>query len=163
MIKSAYNRARSSVSGKRTVLVLALVCVLWVGAYGLRAQPSGDYQVIRGFEVPEFDRDNRLRSKLFGELARILPSGLVDITSMRIDFFNDDREVEMRVTAETCLYDRVTRSAESETRVRIARPNMIISGQGFTWNAEDGKFEIHDDARVVLKGALASAEKEGLQ
>ncbi len=155
--------SRYRATGKTVAMALAVVTVLIVCERAIKAQPAGDYQVIRGFEVPEFDRENRLRSKLFGEFARILPSGLVDITSMRIDFYNDDREVEMRVSAETCVYDRITRSAESDTRVRIARPNMIISGQGFKWNAEDGQFEIHDDAKVVLKGALASAEKEGFQ
>lgn len=128
-----------------------------------QAQPGATYQTIRGFEVPEFDRENRLKSKLFGEFARILPSGLVDITKMRIDFFDTDREVNMRVTADTCLYDRVTRNAESDTRVRIARQRMIITGEGFRWNAENGQFEIHEDAKVVLKGALRSAEGEGFQ
>lgn len=124
---------------------------------------GGEIQTIRGFEMPEFDRDNRLRSRLMGELARIMPSGQVDIEKMRIDFYDDNREVEMQVTAETCLYDRQSRNAESDTRVRIARQNMIITGKGFIWNADDGLFEIHEDAKVVIEGAdrVGDTKKEG--
>ncbi len=146
------------------MVILATAAALWLlFEQDLDAQPAGDYQTIRGFEVPEFDRDNRLRSRLFGDFARIMPNGLVDITGMRIDFYDDDRRVEMRITAETCMYDRVSRNAESDTRVRIARENMIITGEGFKWEAGDGRFEIHDDARVVLKGALRSVEQGGFQ
>lgn len=137
-------RLKSSRMAFAGILVLFLVLPL------MAQMREGD-QFIRGFEVPEFDRDNRLRSKLFGELARLLPSGLVDITKMRIDFFDDNREVEMRVTADTCLYDRNTRDASSDTAIRIARENMIITGVGFHFQAAEGRFEIHDQAKVVLK------------
>ena len=127
------------------------------------AYADGEIQTIRGFEMPEFDRDNRLRSRLMGELARIMPSGQVDIEKMRIDFYDDNREVEMQVTAETCLYDRESRNAESDTHVRIARQNMIITGKGFIWKADDGLFEIHEDAKVVIEGAgmVGGTNEEG--
>ena len=131
------------------------LCVLglWVAAVvPAGAQASAGVQTIRGFEVPEFDRNNILRSMLYGELARLLPSGVVDITGMRIDFYNDQREVEMRLTADTCRYERATGNAESDGRVRMARDNMIVTGEGFTWNTEDGVFQIFDDAKVVLSG-----------
>ncbi len=158
-------RARAGRRGYPLKIAMAAViaaawCVLYSDA---PAQQGGGQQTISGFEVPEFDQDNRLRSRLFGDFARILPSGLVDITRMRIDFYDDDREVEMRITAASCLYDRSSRNATGESSVRIARENMIITGQGFTWLANEGKFEIHDDAKVVLQGALRSAEQGGFQ
>lgn len=131
-------------------LIAGFLCSisLRVAAQGRMGQ---DVQTIRGFEVPEFDRENRLQSRLFGDFARILPSGMVDITGMRIDFYDENREVEMRVTAEQCLYDRDTRHASSDTRIRIARENMIITGKGFVWDAEEERFEIHEDVKVVFR------------
>ena len=125
----------------------------------LQAPFAQEAQTIQGFEVPEFDRENRLRSMLFGDFARLLPSGLVDITNMRIDFYDDDRQVEMRVTADTCKYDRNSRDAKSDSHIRIARENMIITGRGFVWNAEEGQFEIHNEAKVVLKDPRAHSEQ----
>ncbi len=115
-------------------------------------------QTIRDFRVPEFDRDNRLRSKLFGEFARLLPSGLIDITGMRIDFFDDERNVEMRVLAETCIYDRSEGSARSDSAIRIMRQDLRIEGTGFEWEPQSGRFHIHEDAKVVFK-ELRSARK----
>lgn len=120
-----------------------------------------DIQTIRGFEVPEFDRENRLQSRLFGELARLLPSGMVDITGLRVEFYDDNREVEMTVSAETCLYDRNTRGASSDADIRIARDNMVITGRGFVWDAEEERFEIHEDAKVVFRDLPMGMGEEG--
>ncbi len=126
--------------------------LLWGGLWALvpPAASQADIQTIRDFEVPEFDRDNRLRYRLFGDFARILPTGAVDITGMRVDFYDPDRQVEMRVTATQCVYDRHERSARSDEHIRIARENMIITGKGFRWNADDGRFEIYEEAKVVF-------------
>lgn len=130
--------------------VLLAIQVLHGPPASAQGRMAQDVQTIRGFEVPEYDRENRLQSRLFGDLARLLPSGLVDITGMRVEFYDDDREVEMRVTAETCLYDRTTRNASSDAHIRISRQNMIITGKGFVWDAEEERFEIHEEAKVVF-------------
>ncbi len=144
--------------GWRVLVVLLLAFALWGGNDRVEAQLTG--QTIREFEVPEFDRDNRLRYRLFGEFARILDNGAVDITEMRVDFYDADRQVEMRVTADHCVYNRQRRQAESEGPIRIARDNMVITGKGFSWQADDGRFEIHQDAKVVFRDRRAVAEHQ---
>jgi len=111
---------------------------------------EGGVQRIADFEVPDFDSEMRLRSKLSGDYARIMPNGEVEITRMRLEFYGEDRTVEMRVTAPECLYDNTTRSARSESDIHIARKEMIITGRGFVWDAESGTFKIHNEARVLL-------------
>jgi hypothetical protein len=115
-------------------------------------------QTMRGFEVPEFDRHNRLTSRLIGDFALLKADGMVDITGMRIEFYDEDESVEMLVTADQCLYNRFNRDAKSDTAIRIARDNLIITGTGFDWSTESGQFLIHADAKVVLAGSLRSAE-----
>jgi hypothetical protein len=115
-------------------------------------------QTMRGFEVPEFDRNNRLTSRLIGDFAIIKANGMVDITGMRIEFYDDQEDVEMLVTADQCLYNRINRDAKSDTAIRIARENLIITGTGFDWSTESGQFLIHADAKVVLAGSLRSAD-----
>lgn len=124
-------------------LLMAVVCA--------SAQRVGDAQSITEFEVPEFGPDNELKSKLYGASAILKPNGVVDIVGLRIEFFDARRMVEMRVFAETCLYNRVTRNAESKGRVRIARDKMVITGEGFNWNAEEERFRIFKDSKVVLQ------------
>lgn len=124
------------------------------------AQRQADSQTISKFEVPEFGPNNELKSKLIGDFARLRTNGQVDITGLQIEFFDLERRVNMRVTAETCLYNRVTRNAESDQRVRIARENMVITGEGFQWNAEEGRFRIFKDSKVVLKEVPRSVKEK---
>lgn len=118
---------------------------------------------ITEFEVPDFDGEMRLRSKLFGEYARIMPDGEVEITNMRIEFYTEDEDVEMQVFSPECTYDRTTRKARSDSEIHIARDNMIVTGRGFVWNPEVGRFQIFNDARVLLKGLGRDLQLGGLE
>ncbi len=145
---------------------IGLVALLaWVGIESggdATAQMGEAGQTIRRFEVPEFDRNNRLRSRLSGDYARILPSGLIDITGMQIEFYDPERRVEMRVTAESCIYNRQTGDATSDGRVRLARQNLLITGKGFTWEADRERMEIRDQARVVIQDPQRTLGEGGL-
>lgn len=127
-----------------------LMAALMVMAGGGAAQTE-PVQTLAGFRVPEYDRDGALKSELFGDLAQLTPDGCVRITNLRIDFFRD-RRLEMRVTAPECRYDEKRKEAESEGPVKIARPNMVVTGVGFAWKAAKERLEIFRDAKVVLKG-----------
>lgn len=134
------------------------LAISWGVGTTTQAQFSGG-QTIQGFEVPEFDDQNRMTSRLVGELATILPDGMIDINGMLIEFFDEQRAVEMRVNAEHCLYDREGGNAESESSIRIAREGMVITGRGFKWATKSGQFTIDEEAKVVLAGALESTEE----
>jgi len=148
--------------------MIARIRCLWVGVilsatvwFGpVFAQQAGEGQTIAGFEVPEYDEENRLKYIMFGDFAKVLPNGLIDITNMRIDFFTPEGDLEMRVNAEKCLYDNRTKNARSENLVRIARDNLIISGRGFVWDAGSGRFEILEDSKVVLREAQRVVNEE---
>ncbi len=139
-----------------------IVLVVLAGFFISWGQP-GAGQRISGFEVPEFDSEMRLKSKLFGDFAVIMPDGRVDITNMMIEFYSEDRDVEMRVTSPECTYDRNSSDVRSDSDIRIARENMIITGKGFFWSAEDGRFEIFNDTRVLLKDLGEGIEKGDLE
>ena len=125
---------------------ILLVCGLVLTAF---AQVS-DLPTLTGFSVPEYDENGNMTSQLFGDYAEFLPDGIVRITNLKIEFY-DDGEVHMRVTAPECVYDQNTKQAESDSSVRIARDNMVVTGVGFIWVAGKEYLEIRSDAKVVLK------------
>lgn len=138
-----------------------MLIAVWIGWAAW--VPAQDSMTLSGFEVPEYDKDMRLRSKLFGDFARVRPDGMVDIKNMKIEFYDDDTVVETRVTTPECTYNRTTRDARSAGDVRIARQNMVITGTGFSWNAEGGEFKIFKNARVELrdlKSRMEAGEEE---
>jgi hypothetical protein len=128
--------------------VLALLLAL--AAPGWAAEESA--QTVTGFRVPEYDENNHLKSQLFGDFAKILPDGVIEITQLKIVFYSDGK-VDMTVTSPKCTYKQKEGTAESEAEVRIARDNMVVTGRGFAWNGRDEKFQIFNEAKVVLKEA----------
>lgn len=119
-------------------------------------------QQVTGFRVPSYDAKNNLTSQMFGDTATILPDGRVDITELRMEFYSgtaSNRQTEMRVTSPRCVYNRNSGSATSDAPVRIARDNMVVTGNGFEWNNKDQRLVILRDSKVVLKEAQRSIEE----
>lgn len=127
--------------------------VAWAG-------PTNDVQTLTGFRVPTYDEKGVMTSQMFGDFAKVLPDGMVDITSLRMEFYNGsdetNRQTAMVVTAPKCFYNRSKGQAFSDEAVRISRENMVVTGTGFKWNNEDERLKILKDAKVVLKGIKRS-------
>ncbi len=142
--------------------VVYVVLLLAAAAPLVRAQMSaadGSTQQITGFRVPSYDAENNLTSQLFGDSARILPDGRVDITGLRLEFYSSGetgRVTEMKVTSPRCLYERSSNSATSAAPVRLARDNMVVTGTGFAWMNKEQRMEIYSDAKVVIRDAQRS-------
>ncbi len=127
---------------------LGLVFLVMAGA---TAQEQAG-QTVSGFRLPEYDEQNHLKSELFGDFAKVLPDGIIEITGLKIDFYQDEK-VDMTVTSPRCVFNQEKGQAQSDSEVRIARDNMVVTGVGFSWNNSDGRFQIFKQAKVVLKGA----------
>ena len=107
-------------------------------------------QTVKDFRVPEYDEKGNLKSELFGDYAKILPNGVIEITNLKMQMFKEG-EVEASMTAPSCTYDRNGGRAGSEGSVRIARENMVVTGDGFFWSAKKERIQIFKNVKVVLK------------
>lgn len=118
---------------------------------------------VRGFVVPELDENNNLKSQISGAHARY-EGDLVHISELKIESF-EDGEVDMTISSPKCLYNRATKVAQSKSRVRIERENMVITGEDYIYASEGRVFEIKKDVKVVMvnagrRGSLLKKEKE---
>ncbi|HMP77698.1 MAG TPA: LPS export ABC transporter periplasmic protein LptC [Kiritimatiellia bacterium] len=139
---------------------LAVVALAWA-----TAQPGDEAQTVSGFRVPSIDKDGNLTSQMFGDSARILPNGLVDIAELRMEFYvrgsvMTNRQIDMRITSPRCVYNRASGVATSEAPVRIARDNMVVTGTGFRWVGSEERLEIYSEAKVVLKDVKRNINSE---
>ena len=124
--------------------------LLWTVVWMAWAQ-NAEFLNVAGVRIPEYDEQGRLKSQLFGDLAKSLPDGNIEITGLKVEFY-EGTQVNMRVTAPLCLFDRARNTAQSEGPVRIARDTMVITGTGFLFNNREERFKILKDVKVVLKG-----------
>lgn len=117
-------------------------------------------QVLKGFRYPDYDEKGQLKFEITGDEAQVQPSGLIQITNLKMTFYEQGK-VMMQVSTPQCLFDRVKRSAESSSDVCVARKEIELTGRGFAWNAQDGRMKILSNTRVVLRNLSAKSVVEG--
>ena len=132
---------------KKSLLVLG---ALAIGVCLALAQ-SADRQVITGLRVPEYDDQGKLKSLLCGDHATIPLSGPIEVQQLKYEVFGGGTQAEVRISAPQCFYDRDQGTANSTGGVRIARPDLIITGTGFAFDRRSERMEIKSQVRVVLK------------
>ncbi len=134
----------------------AAALILW-GASARGQLREG--HVVRGFRLPDYAADGTLKSVVTGDSARAVGEDVFEITNLRIEMMKDGA-VEARVTAPLCLYNRRANEATSDGSVRIVRGEVVITGEGFTWNGAKSRFEIERNARVVLRNVRLIEERQ---
>ena len=135
-------------------LWLSLCVVLALTVVGV-AQRAG--MELEGFRVPEYNDDGTMKSQLFGERAVLKDGGLVEITDLKIEFYQPGKS-NVTVTAPHCNYERESRDAESDGPVKIDMQEMTVTGRGFVCKGQEYRFTILSDAKVVLKDVRLGLE-----
>lgn len=141
---------------KRFLIYLSAVVL---AAAPMHAQDLGVGMEVSGFRVPDYDDEGNLRALLQGGHARVQADGAVEITNLRIELYRDGA-VMMTLFAPRCFFNADTRRAESDGLVLIESDMMTVTGRGFIWSADAGRFEILHDARVMVKPAARRQVEE---
>ncbi len=131
------------------VLVLGLLAAGAIMAYA-----QGVFEDLR---LPlEHYHDGALKSELTAREAVVSVDGKLEATGVVIRFFKPDGAVESVIEAEACISDRAAQTASSESPVSFTRPNVRLTGVGFTWRAQEERLHIRSQARLVFnRDALA--------
>lgn len=149
---------------RRAMWAAAVIGLLTAG-WGLSQTGVDEAQTVTGFRVPTYDGEGRMTSQMYGDSARILPDGAVEIAELRMEFYGKstdttNRPLDMRVTSPRCFYNRNSGVATSDAPVRISRDNMVVTGTGFRWSSNEERLEIYSQAKVVLKDVKRNINPE---
>ena len=140
--------------------VLAAACIS-------HAAGTNDEMQIKGFRVPEFDDEGNMTSQIFGDFAKGMPDGFIEVQGLTMEFYRgsqSNRVTDMRVTAPRCLLHRGKKAAVSDSDVRIVRGDtMVVTGTGFMWDNNDQMLKIMSHSKVVLRNASAGMDKGAAQ
>ncbi len=129
--------------------------LLLAGA-GVTSLRGSDVQTVRGVRYPQYDDKGNMTSQMFGDLARILPNGIIEIGGLTMEVYRDG-EVDMRVTAPECRFDQRGQRAGSVGEIRIVRENLVVTGTGYRWEGREETFTIYTNVRVVVREAPRTA------
>ena len=135
-------------SWRRAGIAAAVFLGLAAGAF---AQLEG--QTVKGFRLPEYDENGKLKQQLYGTTATFLQDGIIQLTGLKIEIFRKG-EVTARVYSSLCAYDPKRKRAASKQHIRVVTEKAVLTGDGFAWNGETEQFQIFRNARVVLDGQM---------
>ena len=133
----------------RSALLAAAMLLGLAAAAG--AQLEG--QTVKGFRLPEYDADGKLKQQLYGQTATFLADGIIQLTGLKIELFRKG-EVTARIYSSLCAYDPQRKRAASPQHIRVVTEKAVLTGDGFAWNGETEQFQIFRNARVVLDGSM---------
>ena len=120
-------------------------------AAGASAQLEG--QTVKGFRLPEYDENGKLKQQLYGTTATFLQDGIIQLTGLKIEIFRKG-EVTARVYSSLCAYDPKRKRAASKQHIRVVTEKAVLTGDGFAWNGETEQFQIFQNAKVTLDGQM---------
>lgn len=105
---------------------------------------------IKDLRLPlERNEDGKIKTQLVAAQARVPPEGDVEAKKVRVEFYKDEN-IDTLMTTDECRYDRAKGKATSESKVRIERENLVITGTGFECSMQDQIVKILSDVKVVL-------------
>jgi hypothetical protein len=128
-----------------------------VSAQSISPSPSTALQV-EGIRVPEFNADGTLKSEFFGDSARPLENGLVELTNLRLNFYKDGR-LNGFILTPRCIYDKNAKLVFSNADVTMRQGEILISGTGFRWFQETQIVEILNRCSLIVNNAHIWADK----
>ena len=134
---------------RRAAVAVAAGLGLATGAW---AQLEGQ-TTVKGFRLPEYDADGKLKQQLYGETATFLQDGIIQLTGLKIEIFREG-EVTARIYSPNCAYDQERKRAASKDHIRIVTEKAVLTGDGFAWNGENEQFQIFKNAKVTLDGQM---------
>ena len=135
-------------SWRRTLLAAAVF-----GGFAVAAFAQLEGQTVKGFRLPEYDADGKLKQQLYGQTATFLADGIIQLTGLKIELFRKG-EVTARIYSSLCAYDPERKRAASKQHIRVVTEKAVLTGDGFAWNGETEQFQIFQNAKVVLDGQM---------
>lgn len=106
-----------------------------------------------GFRIPQYGEDGRMEAQLFAEHARVLKSGEIEITNVKIEKYKEGL-VEISVFSPLCLFNYDERSVYSSGRVLIEMGSAVsLVGKGFTCSLETMQFDVMSEAKVIVRNS----------
>jgi hypothetical protein len=108
-------------------------------------------QAVKGFRLPEYDEEGKLKQQLYGQTATFLQDGIIQLTGVKIEIFRSG-ELTARVYTPLCAYDPNRKRAASKQQIRIITEKAVVTGDGFAWNGQNEQFQIFQNAKVTLAG-----------
>ena len=129
--------------------------------------PSESTMSVKGMRSPFYNEKSELIAELIGGRAFLLSSDFVNIEHVRINLYNEKKEITQLYTpncnARISVIDgRKQIVVESEDWVVLKNANVEVIGRGFKFDTQNQYFEIRNDVKITTDFAVFKDSEEML-
>lgn len=129
------------------------------------ASPSESTMSVKGMRSPFYNEKSELIAELIGGRAFLLSSDFVNIEHVRINLYNEKKEITQLYTpnckARISVIDgRKQIVVESEEWVVLKNDNIEVIGRGFKFDTHNQYFEIRNDVKITTDFAVFKDSEE---
>ncbi len=129
------------------------------------ASPSESTMSVKGMRSPFYNEKGELIAELIGGRAFLLSSDFVNIEHVRINLYNEKKEITQLYTpnckARISVIDgRKQIVVESEEWVVLKNDNVEVIGRGFKFDTHNQYFEIRNDVKITTDFAVFKDSEE---
>ena len=127
--------------------------------------PSESTMSVKGMRSPFYNEKSELIAELIGGHAYLLSSDFVNIEHVRINLYNEKKEITQLYTpnckARISVIDgRKQIVVESEDWVVLKNANLEVIGRGFKFDTQNQYFEIRNDVKITTDFAVFKDSEE---
>jgi len=101
----------------------------------------------------------KLKTELYAARAEVPPDGTIIAYGLVLKSFSEDGSLEIEITAEDCICDRIQQVASSSNHVSLTHGELTVNGDGFRWEGASEKFTVLRNARVVFPSAIVKEKR----
>jgi len=139
-------------------LVLSCLAATLLTVQAGRAQDSA--VPVERLRLPiEHYEDGTVKTQLKAEHALVPQAGAIVASNVVVELFRPDASTDAVIHAEDCRYDREEGKVESDSKIRVERNGIVITGRGFEWYGDKERVKILSMARVVFQRDLSRTQE----
>ena len=104
-----------------------------------------------GLRLPLAYHDNgKLKTQLKAETAMVPEKGPIQAKNITCEFFTVEGVLDTRMIADECVYDREAKKASSDSKVRVERKDVVLTGNGYEWDSNEQNVTIMSNVKVII-------------
>ena len=136
------------------------ICWIGAGVYAAAIVAVLAQEPIEDLRLPlEYYPDGTLKTELFASRAIVQPDASITASGIVFRVFATNGAVDVTITAKDAECSRERQAGWSEKAVSMRQGDMLVTGEGFMWNGEDGTLRIRRQARISFPSEMIKMER----
>jgi len=127
------------------VLLLSILGAAWVTAQTNFAVGS----IIKGFEMPQRDKEGNLQTKIFGREATVMSQNRIRVRALTIDIYSGGN-VSTKLTSDESDYWRAEGRLTTSSGVKVVQPSFVLTAKNMDWDLQNSNGSFKDQVKLVI-------------